>query len=187
MGLAKPNRDGGGDARAARARSKPPGAGRLSGTGLNGAGKLNGTAKHNGTLHFEFQSDFDTGCEVQQRILDEVARHGFNTNSLFATRLALEEALVNAIKHGNKLDRSKKVIVDARVTAGRVEIEIEDQGPGFDRTSVPDPTAVENLCKCSGRGILLIEAYMNSVEWSRGGRRVRLVRLNEPHELPERS
>ncbi len=67
-----------------------------------------------------------------------------------------------------------------------MEIEIEDQGPGFDRASVPDPTAEENLCKCSGRGILLIEAYMNSVSWSHGGRRVHLVRYNEPSELPER-
>ena len=143
-------------------------------------------AKVNGTLRFEFPSNFDTGMEVQASILAEVERHGFNPNSIFATRLALEEALVNAIKHGNKLDPKKKVIVEAKVTPQRVEIEIEDQGPGFDRASVPDPTALENLCKCSGRGILLIEAYMNSVSWSRGGRRVHLVRYNQPHELPER-
>ena len=177
MGLAKPNRGGDRDAKQSARATKSKG---------GGAGGANGTGKHNGTLHFEFLSNFDTGCEVQQQILDEVERHVFNPNSLFATRLALEEALVNAIKHGNKLDPKKKVLVDARVTAERVEIEIEDQGPGFDRASVPDPTAVENLCKCSGRGILLIEAYMNSVRWSRGGRRVHLVRLNEPHELPER-
>jgi serine/threonine-protein kinase RsbW len=143
--------------------------------------------KVNGTMRFEFTSDFDTGCAVQAEILREVERHGFNNNSLFATRLALEEALVNAIKHGNQLDPAKKVIVEARVTANRVEIEIEDQGPGFDRSSVPDPTADENLCKCSGRGILLIEAYMNQVSWSHGGRRVRMVRMNEENELPERS
>ena len=182
MGLAKPNRQGDRDARPARAKPK----GGTGGHAGGGNGGVNGTAKANGTLHFEFPSDFDAGCEVQQRVLEEVERHGFNTNSLFATRLALEEALVNAIKHGNKLDPKKKVIVDAKVNRDRVEIEVEDQGPGFDRSSVPDPTAEENLCKCSGRGILLIEAYMNSVRWSRGGRRVHLVRLNEPHELPER-
>ena len=145
-----------------------------------------GSRKVNGTLRYEFPSDFDTGCVVQAEILKEIERHGFNHNSLFATRLALEEALVNAIKHGNKLDPSKRVIVEARVSRDRVEIEIEDQGPGFDRSSVPDPTAVENLCKCSGRGILLIEAYMNKVSWSRGGRRVHLLRLNEESELPEK-
>ena len=166
MGLAKPNRDGGDrGARPARGGAK---------------------AKVNGSLRFEFLSDFDTGTEVQTRILEEVERHGFNPNSIFATRLALEEALVNAIKHGNKLDPAKKVRVEAKVTRDRVEIEIEDEGPGFSRCAVPDPTAEENLCKCSGRGILLIEAYMNSVTWSRGGRRVRMVRYNQPHELPER-
>ena len=183
MGLAKPNRDGGRDQRPARP-AKPKGGSRAGGArgGANGAAAV----KVNGSLRFEFQSNFDIGCDVQRQILAEVERHGFCPNSLFATRLALEEAMVNAIKHGNKLDPAKKVVVEANVTPQRVEIEIEDQGPGFTRAAVPDPTAEENLCKCSGRGILLIEAYMNSVEWSRGGRRVRMVRYNEPSELPER-
>jgi serine/threonine-protein kinase RsbW len=171
MGLARPNRDGARDDRAAAARA------------VKGKSR---SSKSNGTLSFEFPSNFDTGCDVQKQILAEVERQGFNSNSLFATRLALEEALVNAIKHGNKLDPKKRVIVEARVSPTKVEIEIEDQGPGFDRRSVPDPTSEENLCKCSGRGILLIEAYMNSVSWSNGGRRVKLVRFNQPHELPER-
>lgn len=174
MGLAKPNREGASDAGPACAKPK------------SGGSALNGAAKVNGILRFEFGSSFDAGCEVQQRIVDEVERHGFNANSVFAIRLALEEALVNAIKHGNKLDPGKKVIVEAKVTPDRVEIEIQDQGPGFERAGVPDATAAENLLKCSGRGILLIEAYMNSAQWSHGGRRVRMVRLNDPNELPER-
>jgi serine/threonine-protein kinase RsbW len=165
MGLAKSNRDG---PRNERTRAKRGGGGA------------------NGTLRFDFPSNFNDGSACQQRIIEEVERHGFNPNSIFATRLALEEALVNAIKHGNKLDPAKRVIVEAKVSKDKVEIEIEDQGPGFDRKCVPDPTADENLCKCSGRGILLIEAYMNSVTWSHGGRRVRMVRYNEPSELPER-
>jgi len=155
-------------------------------TGGAGSAASTPKTKVNVTLRYEFPSDFDAGCAVQTEILQEVERHGFNHNSLFATRLALEEALVNAIKHGNKLDPKKMVIVEARVFRDRVEIEIEDQGPGFDRSSVPDPTAEENLCKCSGRGILLIEAYMNKVSWSRDGRRVHLLRLNEDSELPEK-
>jgi serine/threonine-protein kinase RsbW len=177
MGLAKPNRGAGRGNRSSAAA--PRGGGKPKGRA--------GSSRVNGTLRFEFPSDFDAGCDVQRQILKEVERRGFNSNSLFATRLALEEALVNAIKHGNKLDPKKRVIVQAKVTPKRVEIEIEDEGPGFDRSSVPDPTAEENLCKCSGRGILLIEAYMNSVSWSRGGRRVRMVRYNQPHELPERT
>ena len=75
MGLAKPNRHGD--------RDRPP---RAKGKGSG----LNGTPTANGVLHFEFPSDFEIGCDVQQRILQEVERQGFNSNSLFATRLALE-------------------------------------------------------------------------------------------------
>jgi serine/threonine-protein kinase RsbW len=129
-------------------------------------------------LKFEITSTFAEGREVQKRITDDVERLGFDSHSQFAIKLALEEALINAIKHGNKLDPRKKVHVEAKVTPKQAEIVIEDEGPGFDRTCVPDPTAEENLCKCSGRGILLIESFMDKVQWSHGGRRVKLVKKN---------
>ena len=90
----------------------------------------------------------------------------------------MEEALVNAIKHGNKLDPDKRVMIDATISPNEAEISIEDEGPGFDRGSVPDPLAEENLEKPSGRGILLIESYMSQVKWDHGGRRVRMVKKN---------
>jgi serine/threonine-protein kinase RsbW len=122
--------------------------------------------------------DFSEARQVQQMIRDEVERCGFDADSQFAIKLALEEALINAIKHGNKMDGSKRVQVDWRVTPATAEIEIEDEGPGFDRSSVPDPTDEANLEKLTGRGILLIEAYMTRVEYSKGGRRVRLIKDN---------
>lgn len=131
------------------------------------------------SLKFTIDSDFDQGRHVQSQIIDRIEQSGFSEHNLFAVKLALEEALINAIKHGNKLDITKKVYVEATIDPTRAEIIIEDQGPGFDRKSVPDPTADENLCKCSGRGILLIEAYMTSVKWSNHGRRVTLVKTND--------
>jgi serine/threonine-protein kinase RsbW len=125
-------------------------------------------------------SNFLAGREVQQKILDEVDRLGFNANNAFAIKLALEEALINAIKHGNKLDPAKHVIIEARVTPALVEIVIEDEGAGFDRSKIPDPLADENLEKCSGRGILLIESYMSEAEWTKGGRRLRMVMRKTP-------
>lgn len=122
--------------------------------------------------------DFSDARDVQQMIRDEVARCGFDADSQFAIKLALEEALINAIKHGNKMDKSKRVQVEWRVTPTTCEIEIEDEGPGFDRSTVPDPTDEANLEKLTGRGILLIEAYMTRVEYSKGGRRVRLIKDN---------
>jgi serine/threonine-protein kinase RsbW len=121
-------------------------------------------------------SDFSAGFRIQQQILDAAARHGFKEQCLFAIKIAVEEALVNAIKHGNKQDLSKQVVIEAAITPGQAEIVIEDQGPGFDRTSVPDPLAEENLEKPSGRGILLIESYMTHVTWDLGGRRVKMIK-----------
>ncbi len=118
--------------------------------------------------------------EVQDQILEYVVRHGYDDQSHFAIKLALEEALINAIKHGNKGDATKRVHVEYRVTADRLEVSVEDEGPGFERAAVPDPTLEENIEKCSGRGILLIEAYMTSVGWSHGGRRMTMVKVNDP-------
>jgi serine/threonine-protein kinase RsbW len=123
-------------------------------------------------------SDFTAGFQVQQQILDAAERLGFKEQCLFAIKIAVEEALVNAIKHGNKLDPGKHVIIEAAISPRQAEISIEDEGPGFDRGLVPDPLADENLEKPSGRGILLIESYMNQVKWDHGGRRVRMVKMN---------
>jgi len=130
-------------------------------------------------LRFEIPSNLAAIRPIQKQIMDDVERLGFDSQSQFAIKLALEEALNNAIKHGNKRDPAKKVRVEAKVTAAQAEIMVEDEGPGFRRSDVPDPTLAENLEKCSGRGILLMEAYMNTVEWDRGGRRVRMVKRNE--------
>lgn len=143
-------------------------------------GKAPAPAPRNGApLRFEIRSDFVAGRDVQKAILDDVARHGYDEHAAFAIKLALEEALINAIKHGNRFDPAKKVRVKAKVTDAACTIEVEDEGPGFDRGGVPDPCAEENLDKCSGRGILLMESYMNSVAWDRGGRRVRMTKKNE--------
>ena len=125
-------------------------------------------------------SDYHAGRDVQAAILKQVQAHHYFPHSEYAIRLALEEGLINAIKHGNRLDPAKKVRIAAHISVDQVEISVEDEGPGFDRSSVPDPTLVENLEKCSGRGILLIEAYMTRVSWDRGGRRLRMVRINQP-------
>lgn len=163
MGVAGSNRHG---------RSGPP-----SDHPRRGAnGQARGRSRR---LVFTIPSDFSAARPVQQQILEDVQRHGFAGQSFFAINLALEEALTNAIKHGNRLDPRKKVHIEATVTDKRAQIIVEDEGEGFDRHGVPDPTAEENLEKCSGRGILLIEAYMSRVVWDRGGRRVKMIKVKE--------
>ena len=128
-------------------------------------------------------SDYSAGRQIQERILEDVNRHGFTTDNAFAVRISLEEALVNAIKHGNGGDPGKKIHVEARITPARAEITVEDEGAAVDRAANPDPTAEDNLHKCSGRGIHLIEAYMDDVQWSRGGRRLKMVKENQRGEV----
>lgn len=125
-------------------------------------------------------SESTASRDLQKAILDEVARCRYDDGALFAIKLALEEGITNAIKHGNKFDPAKRVHVDYSVTPEKFEITIEDEGPGFNPADVPDPTHDDNLDKCSGRGILLIGAYMTKVEYSNGGRRLHMVKLNDP-------
>lgn len=157
MGVAGSNRRGGGSG--------------SSGGGGSGAPSA-------GSFRVTIPSDFDAARDVQERILRDVEHCGFGEETTFALRIALEEAMVNAIKHGNGLDPDKKVHVESTVTPERAEIVVEDEGPGFDRGNIPDPTHDDNLHKPSGRGILLIEAYMDSAQWSKGGRRLRMVKEN---------
>ena len=126
------------------------------------------------TIH----SDFAEGAEIQRQIIEAAVKNGFAESSLFGLRIALTEAIVNAIKHGNKLDPKKQVKIRASISPKLAEIEVEDEGPGFDRSRVPDPLSEENLEKTTGRGILLIENYMTKVSWDRGGRRLKMIKKN---------
>ena len=89
----------------------------------------------------------------------------------------MNEALVNAIEHGNKGDRKKKVIVACQLGPERAEITVTDQGTGFDPSAVPDCTADENLCKTCGRGIAMMRGFMDTVEFEGKGNTVRLVKF----------
>lgn len=117
--------------------------------------------------------------EAQQHILTAIESQSYDPSSCFAIRLALEEALSNAVKHGNQGDASKAVTVHYRIDDEAVEIIIRDEGPGFDPESVPDPTLSENLEIPSGRGIMLMRSYMTEVDFPPPGNQVRM-RLVKP-------
>ncbi len=95
---------------------------------------------------------------------------------VFGVRLALEEALVNAIKHGNRMDLNKQVQIDCRIDEGGVRIVIEDEGKGFHVEDVPDPTEDDNLEKPGGRGIMLMRSFMSSIEYNESGNRLTLTK-----------
>ncbi len=119
-------------------------------------------------------SDTVEARRVQEEIERLLLAHGLTEKEIFGIRLALEEALVNAIKHGNQMDRAKKVAISYVVHAERFEIHISDEGPGFDPADVPDPTAVENIERPCGRGLMLMRYYMTEVAYSPRGNSVRM-------------
>jgi len=121
-------------------------------------------------------SDTSRGYEVQERILELLESSGFTDRDLFGVKLALEEALVNAIKHGNGMDPEKLVRVSLALVDGEATITIEDEGEGFDPGDVPDPTEDDNLEKPSGRGLMLMRAFMTCIEYNDRGNCVKLVK-----------
>jgi serine/threonine-protein kinase RsbW len=96
---------------------------------------------------------------------------GYPARDVFAVRLALREATVNAFRHGNRGDPGKGVWIDYLVTWNEVVVEVTDQGPGF------DPLDVERSERTTPRGLFLMHAYMTGVSFSRPGNRVTLWKL----------
>ncbi len=130
-------------------------------------------------------SDTAQGQRIQSDIVTLAQTCEFSEPELFAIRLAVEEALVNAIKHGNGSDPSKKVRIEYEIDPEQVRIRIEDEGPGFDPDDVPDPTDPEFLERPCGRGLMLMRHYMSHVEFSQKGNCVEMFKRKG--ELPNGS
>jgi serine/threonine-protein kinase RsbW len=112
---------------------------------------------------------------------------GWSADEVFAVHLALEEALVNAIKHGNNGDSSKRVHLTCKLAPDRLLLEIKDEGPGFDPENVPDCTLPENLLTPSGRGLMLMRAYMSRVEFNAAGNCVTMEKIRSQAEASDPS
>ena len=113
------------------------------------------------------------------QILAELQTSGFSKEQIFAVHLALEEAFINAARHGNKMDPEKEIKIDYSVDLEKVEINIADQGSGFDPDKVPDPRCGDNLYRGEGRGVLLIRSYMDVVEYNEQGNGVRMIKYRK--------
>jgi len=119
---------------------------------------------------------------LEELILQAVERLDYPKSSRFAVRLALEEALANAFTHGHRtLPPRTPVSVEYAIGADELTIRVEDQGPGFTPAAVADPTTDENLDLPSGRGLMLMRAYMSSVTHNAKGNVV-TMRYRRPPE-----
>lgn len=121
---------------------------------------------------FVLHRDDEAARSAQNALVDALNEWNYDLSCRFAVRLAVEEALTNAFTHGNQNDSKKSVILQCRVDKDAIEIEIQDQGKGFDPSAVPDPTRPENLSIPAGRGIVLMRSFMTEVRFLPPGNHV---------------
>jgi serine/threonine-protein kinase RsbW len=129
------------------------------------------------TIEKSIPSDLGEARLLQSCIEEALIATAYTEHEIFAIKLAVEEALVNAIKHGNQLDPDKQVQVSFQVTCERFDIRIVDEGPGFNPEDVPDPTAIENIERPCGRGLLLIRGFMTDVQYHGTGNIVTMSKI----------
>jgi serine/threonine-protein kinase RsbW len=122
-------------------------------------------------------SDPAEARQIQEEIERHLQARHVSEHDIFSIKLALEEALVNAIKHGNQMDRTKKVYISYQIFADRFDVQITDDGNGFDPNEVPDPTAFENLERPCGRGLMLMRHYMTEVVFNQRGNGVLMSKV----------
>ncbi|HQU43864.1 MAG TPA: ATP-binding protein [Pirellulales bacterium] len=111
-------------------------------------------------------SETGAGKRVLDDVLEQLAAHDWSEHDVHSVHLALEEALVNAIRHGNRSDPDKRVFISCKISPQRLWIQIRDEGAGFKPEEVPDPTDEEHIEIPSGRGIMLMRAFMSRVEYN---------------------
>ena len=137
-------------------------------------------------VRLEFSSMFEM-VDFVQVVSDHLSHSvGLDEDSAHWVSVAIRESVINAIKHGNRNDATKRVFVEFEtntVDVRELSIRVRDQGEGFDPEEVADPLAPENLLKSSGRGIFLIRNFMDDVQLQRapeGGMEIRMVKRVQP-------
>lgn len=129
-------------------------------------------------------SQTGAGQQIVSELLDTLQQNDWIEHDLFGVHLAVEEALMNAIKHGNQFDAHKQVHVSCRVAHNLLRVEIADEGQGFDPARIPDPTDPDNLETPSGRGVLLMRSFMTRVQYNDVGNRVIMEKTRDTTPQP---
>ena len=124
--------------------------------------------------------------DIFQQVHFRLCRLGYKVDFLFCVSLAFEEALANAVQHGSRHDLSKKLRVRLTAVQSGVEVEIEDEGDGFNPDEVPDPLSEDNLVRPPGRGLLLMRSLMDRVVFNDRGNRVTMFKAYPHREAEQR-
>ncbi len=130
-------------------------------------------------IHITLESTLQSVDKAEIIVLEEASKAGFDEDEQHQIGMAVRECMVNAVVHGNRYSKKKQVHLDIERTETSIAVTVGDEGEGFDLSSLPDPTSPENLLCQSGRGILLIRAFMDEFDLHPrpgGGTEVRLVK-----------
>ncbi|HEX8177397.1 MAG TPA: ATP-binding protein [Pyrinomonadaceae bacterium] len=130
-------------------------------------------------IDFELPSDVSLMHGVLQYLIERVALLGVIKPERSNLYVALDEAFVNAVKHGNKNDPTKLVRITAELSAKECRFTVEDEGEGFNVQEIPNPCDPENLFKASGRGVLLIYNIMDEVKYNERGNQLTMIKRPE--------
>lgn len=130
-------------------------------------------------IEFEVPSALSLMHIVLEYLMKRVETSGVIRAEQSNLFVALDEAFVNAVKHGNKYDATKLVRITTDVSKDEARFTIEDEGEGFDVNSIPDPLDPENLFKTSGRGVLFIYNIMDEVVYNDRGNRLTMVKRSD--------
>jgi serine/threonine-protein kinase RsbW len=137
-------------------------------------------------IEFELPSAISPMHSILEYLTKRVEKLGVVNPEQSNLFVALDEAFVNAVKHGNKFDTKKVVHIDAEISPQEARFTIEDEGEGFDVNSIPDPLDPTNLFKASGRGVLFIYNIMDEVQYNERGNRLTMVKkCNREVHSPE--
>ena len=147
------------------------------------------THDSNGTVHWE-RVEAQCGhaavalteeiADLQTDVIGAMEDVGYGARDTFAVRLALEEAVINAVKHGHGNDPRKRARICWVVSVSAFKLVVEDDGAGFDPDRVPDPFLPQNQEPASGRGVFLMRSYMSWVRFNDAGNRVVMCRYPSP-------
>ncbi len=120
-------------------------------------------------LERNIPSNPDICAKLMQSLVDALEDFGWAEREIFGIRMAMEEAIINAIRHGNRCSTDKMVLVQMSVNGDDFIGTVTDEGDGFDPEKVPDPTDEENLERCSGRGLALIDNFADEMQYNATG------------------
>lgn len=134
-------------------------------------------------IEFEIPSAISLMHSILDYLMKRVEKVGVVNTENSNLFIALDEAFVNAVKHGNKFDAAKNVRITAEVSTKEARFTVEDEGEGFDVNAIPDPLDPENLFKTSGRGVLLIHNIMDEVRYNERGNRLEMIKRNETEKV----